>query len=82
MSDRSPPPTHEKHINDAKIWGIMIIASTGLLLLSGLFVTSVKEETLPELKTSSSGQLGHTSSWQAFAARAAESAPCRLGCVR
>ena len=82
MSDHSLSPTHEKHINDAKIWGIMIIASAGLLLLSGFFVTSVDQETLPELKTSSSGQVGHTSSWQAFAARAVESAPCRLGCVR
>jgi hypothetical protein len=82
MSDHSPPPSHEKHVNDAKIWGITIIASAGLLVLSGFFVKSVKEETLPELKASSSGQLGQTSSWQAFAARAAESAPCRLGCVR
>jgi hypothetical protein len=78
MSDHSLPPTHEKHVNDAKIWGIMIIVSAGLLLLSGFFVKSVKEETLPELKTSSSGQVGHMSSWQVFAARAVESAPCRL----
>ena len=73
MPDHSLPQTHEKHISDAKIWGIMIIVSAGLLLLSGFFVKSVKEETLPELKTSSSGQVGHISSWQAFAARAAAS---------
>jgi hypothetical protein len=57
VSDHSLRPTDEKHSRDAKIWGIMIIASAALLLVSGFFVKSVEKETLPETKTLSPGQV-------------------------